>query len=206
MIYETEEGNVLPVGNVLWLQYAAQCIQWRITMLERTSFWRPPPAKREQRIHALEQEIRLGMLASNWSAGEHWTDALAFWQQQPADARGVIVQAVARKLATIPEALGVVRVPQRLVFLPNTAAALANAVADVARDSHVIWRFRFEYLGEDAPETSQMLTWRIAAFSLAALLNRKEHFCPNDRQKRTWFAERIAAEPDIPELPLVPSL
>jgi hypothetical protein len=202
MIYVLDNQD--PQLRALWTAYAEHCIQWRVRMLEHTDARRPPAAQQSERVHALEEEIHKGSMLKK-SVEEHWSDALLLWQRQPADARAVVVEAVGAKLSTVPEALGICDIPRRFVFLPTAVRVLANAVADVARDTAVIWQFRAHYLGPDVPDTLKISLLRVAAYSLAALLNRREHLTRDRREERTWFPWRIVEEPDIPDLELVPS-
>src|SRR4051794_19424144 len=80
---------------------------------------------------------------------DHWTDALALWQEQPPALREVIVASVSAKLSLVPAALGLVDTPRRFVYLPSAAGLLSSAVADVARDANIIWMFRSTFLGEE---------------------------------------------------------
>src|SRR4051812_38811509 len=203
MIYVLEDEG-LP-ARALWTAYTERCIRWRVTMLERIHFSPPPHRGQEQRVRNLEEQIRRPYITVE-KTEEHWMDAVLLWQRQSPEARSVIVKSVGAKLSTVPQALGLVAIPRRFVFLPNTARALANAVADVAQDADIIWRFRAQYLGEDAPETVEVFPWRVAAYSLAAFLNRIEHLADNRRMERTWYPYRMSPEPDILDLELVPSL
>src|SRR4051794_20580108 len=203
MIYVLEDDA--RQANALWTTYAERCIQWRITMLERIHLEPPPPTLQEHRVRELEEQIRRPYI-SNEKTEEHWTDALLLWQRQPSSPRNVILRSVGAKLSTVPKMLGLVDTPRRFVFLPKTANILANAVGDVAQDADIIWRFRAEHLGAEAPPTLEVFPWRVAAFSLAALLNRIEHLGDGRRMDRTWYPYRISPEPDIPDLELVPSL
>jgi hypothetical protein len=201
MIYVLADDD--PEERALWVTYTRDCIEWRITMLQRTDYREPPLAQQEQRVKTLETHVRRPSPPKGTE--EHWTDALVLWRRQPESAQDVVVNSISAKLSAVPELLGLVDTPRRSVFLPNTARVLANAVADVARDTHVIWSFRTRHLGENAPSTVEALAWRVAAYSLAALLNRVQHLLKESWMEVTWAANRLQG-PDIPDLELVPSL
>jgi hypothetical protein len=208
MIYVLDDTPPLIFGpRFWWTMYVSQCIQWRIGMLKSMFPDRPSLAQQETRIHYLEMDINLrGYIRPNDDTDkEHWTDALALWKRQPQKAKDVVVASIGAKFSTVPGALGLVDTPRRYVYLPKTACVLANAVADVARDSDIIWQFRKEFLGQDAPQTTEAFSWRVAAHSLAALLNRPEHLLRETWRMESWYATRICEKPDIPDLELIPS-
>lgn len=201
MIYVLVDDD--PEERALWISYTQRCIEWRITMLECTGSNSPPVGQQEERVRTLETHIRRPSPPK--STEEHWTDALVLWQRQPESVQAVIVESISAKFSTVPGALGLVDMPRRFVYLPNTARVLATAVADVARDAHIIWSFRAKHLGEDALLTVEASAWRVAAYSLAALLNRVQHLLRESRLDETWSPRRLTG-PDIPDLQLVPSL
>jgi hypothetical protein len=194
--------------RALWSAYAEHCIAWRVMMLERMySTWPPPAEQQEERVRGLEARVTGYPFSTGERIEDHWTDALLLWRRQPANTRDVIVQSVGAKLSTVPEHLGLVDLPRRFVFLPKTVCVLANAVADVARDANIIANFRSGHFGRNNPETMKAIPWSIAAFVLAALLNRPEHLPGETRREiSSILTTRICKEPDIPDLELVPSL
>jgi hypothetical protein len=202
MIYVLEEDD--PRKRALWVTYTQDCIEWRVKMLQRIEYRSPPAAQQEQRVKTLETHVRLPSPPQRTE--EYWTDALVLWRRQPASVQAVILKSISAKFSAVPQALGLVDMPRRSVFLPNTAQVLANAVADVARDTNIIFTFRTNNLGENAPLTVEALAWRVAAYSLAALLNRVQDLLRESRMEVTWSPARLKAEPDLPDLELVPSL
>jgi hypothetical protein len=193
--------DIDPEEFALWVTYTRDCVEWRIEMLQRTAYESPPAD--EKRIRALDAQIRQS--APTLPTDELWSDALALWRRLPEGWQGDILNSLSAKFAAVPEALGLFGAPRHSVFLPNTAYVLAIAVADVARDTEVLWLFRAKHLGENAEPTRLAFKWRYAAFSLAALFNRVEHMLKESRLEYTWTAYRLQG-PDIPELELVPSL
>jgi hypothetical protein len=214
MIYVVADDDAQK--RALWVSYTEHCIEWRIKLLEctQTPSGNGPP--HPQCLASLATQIRGDFRSVDTK--DHWTDALALWQQQPSALREIIVASVSAKLSVVPAALGLVDTPRRFVYLPSAAGLLTNAVADVARDANIIWTFRAAFVGEEDEATRVALSWRTTAYALAALCNRVEYageyhisaptgLAGGGRsvEEISWAPYRLSAGPDIPDLELVPS-